>query len=82
LGFPRFWKTDILEMLDILTRLGVHDSRMQDAINIIEKKMIDGQKWVLEDTWNGRMLVKIEKKNEPSKWITLQALRVLCKWYK
>jgi len=82
LGFPHMYQCDILEILGILTRLGYNDKRMQDAIDIvISKQNSDGQ-WVLERTFNGRFQVDIEKKNKPSKWITLNALRVLRNYYK
>lgn len=37
--------------------------------------------WTLEDTYNGRFQVNIEQKGKPSKWITLNALRVLKRYY-
>jgi hypothetical protein len=36
-GFP-LWNTDALEMLGILTRLGYHDVRMQDAVELVVSK--------------------------------------------
>jgi len=33
-GFPHFWGSDALEILDILTRLGYWDSRMQEALDL------------------------------------------------
>jgi hypothetical protein len=33
--------------------------------------------WLLEHTYNGKMWVDIEKKGQPSKWVTLRTLRVL-----
>jgi len=39
-------------------------------------KQDDQGRWKLENTLN-RMWVEIEKKKEPSKWVTLRALRVL-----
>jgi len=40
LGFPLMYQTDILEILDILTRLGIKDERMQDAMELFLNKMI------------------------------------------
>ncbi len=77
LGFPKMWQTDVLEILQILTKLGVKDERMQEAIDLVVSKQNDEGKWLLEDTFNGRFLVNIERKDKPSKWITLNALRVL-----
>ena len=80
LSFPHMYQSDILEILDILTRLGVKDERMQDAINIVISKQNNDGKWILERTFNGRFQVDIESKNKPSKWITLNALKVLKKY--
>jgi hypothetical protein len=76
-GFPTMWNTDALEILDILTKLGYKDRRMQDAISLVISKQDNQGRWKLENTFNGRMLVSIEQKDKPSKWITLSALKVL-----
>jgi hypothetical protein len=81
LGFPHMYQCDILEILDILTNLGYNDKRMQDAIDIVISKQNKDGPWILESTYNGRFQVDIERKNKPSKWITLNALRVLKKCY-
>jgi hypothetical protein len=76
-GFPTLWKTDALEMLDVLVKLGYRDDRLQDAVDLVISKQ-DGQgRWNMEKSWNPRLLVSLEKDNKPSKWITLQALRAL-----
>jgi hypothetical protein len=76
-GFPLMYQNDALEILEILTKLGYKDERMQDAIDILISKQDDQGRWKLENTFNGRFQVNIEQKGEPSKWITLNALRVL-----
>lgn len=77
LSFPHMYQTDILEILDILTRLKVKDKRIQDAFDVLVSKQDPEGKWNLERTFNGRFLVNIEQKDKPSKWITLNAIRVL-----
>lgn len=77
LGFPWMWDTDILEMLLILTRLGIRDNRMKDAIDLVISKQGAKGRWILENTYNGRFQVNIEQKGSPSKWVTLNALRTL-----
>ena len=77
LGFPLMYQTDILEILDILTKLDVKDERMQDAVDIVVSKQDDQGRWILENTFNGRFITNIETKGKPSKWITLNAIRVL-----
>ncbi len=76
-GFPLMYQTDALEILAILTKLGYHDPRMQEAIDLLLSKQDDQGRWTLETTFNGRFQVDIEEKDKPSKWITLNALKVL-----
>jgi len=79
--FPLMWKTDALEMLSILTTLGYKDNRMHDALDLVLSKQDHQGRWTLGKTFNGRMFVTIEQKDQPSKWITLNALRVLKRYY-
>jgi len=80
-GFPLMWNTDALEILGILTKLGYRDERMQEAVDLVVSKQDDQGKWNLENTFNGKFQVNVEEKNKPSKWITLNALRVLKRFY-
>ncbi|MEQ8198810.1 MAG: nitrogen fixation protein NifH, partial [Clostridiaceae bacterium] len=77
LGFPLMYQTDILELLGLLTDLRIEDPRIHDAIEIIKSKQMKDGMWKLENSFNGRTIVDIEKKSLPSKWITLKALKVL-----
>ena len=76
-GFPLFYQSDALEVLDTLTRLGVHDDRMQPAVDLVLNTQQPDGKWLLNNTFNGKMWADIEEKGKPSKWITLRALRTL-----
>jgi hypothetical protein len=76
-GFPLMYQTDVLEILGILTKLGYKDTRMQEAIDHLISQQDDQGRWKLKNTFNGRYQVDIEEKGQPSKWITLNALRVL-----
>ncbi len=81
-GFPLMYQTDVLEILGILTRLGYDDDdRMSDAIDLLLSKQDDRGRWKLENTYNGRFQVDIEEKEKPSKWITLNAIKVLKRLY-
>jgi hypothetical protein len=80
-SFPLMYQTDALEILDILTRLGYRDERMQDAIDVVISKQDDNGRWNLERTFNGRFQTNIEQKGKASKWITLNALKVLKRFY-
>ena len=76
-GFPLFYQSDALEVLDILTCLGVHDDRMQPAVDLVLNARKPDGAWLLDNTYNGKMWVDIEEKGKPSKWVTLRALRTL-----
>lgn len=76
-GFPLMWNTDVLEALGILTKLGYRDKRMQEAIDLVVSKQDEQGRWMMENTFNGRFQANIEKKGKPSKWVTLNALKVL-----
>jgi hypothetical protein len=76
-GFPLMYQTDVLEILDTLTGLGIDDDRMQEALDLMVSKRAEDGRWRLDNTFNGKMLVDIESKGEPSRWITLRALRTL-----
>jgi len=80
-GFPLFYQSDALEVLDTLTRLNVRDERMQDAIDLVLAGRGSDGKWRLQNTFNGKMWHDIDVKGQPSKWITLRALRVLRRLY-
>ena len=76
-GFPTLWKIDALEMLGVMAKLGYRDERMQDAIDLVVSKQDEQGRWKMEQSWNSRLLVSLEKDGKPSKWITLQALKAL-----
>lgn len=80
-GFPLMYGTDILEILGILTKLGCRDERMQEAVDVVVSKQDSSGIWKLANTFNGRFQVDVEEKGRPSKWITLNALRVLKGYY-
>ncbi|MFO7612350.1 MAG: hypothetical protein R6W99_07705 [Clostridia bacterium] len=80
-GFPLMYQTDILEIVDILTKLGIKDSRMDDAMNIVVSKQDDMGRWKAENTYcSDRRIIPIGQKDIQSKWITLRAMRVLKKY--
>jgi hypothetical protein len=77
-SFPLMYQTDVLEILDILTELGINDRRMDEAIGIIIAKQDDMGRWKTENTSNtDRLLIPLGQKDEQSKWITFRAIRVL-----
>ena len=76
-GFPLMWNTDILEILDILTRLGYRDKRMNEAIEVVRSKQGENGRWRQENRFDGRFATTIERNGTESKWVTLNALRML-----
>ena len=75
------YQTDVLEILEILTKLGYKDKGMQEAMDLVTAKQDEEGRWKLESTFNGRFQTNIERKSKPSKWITLNALKVLNRFY-
>lgn len=72
-GVPRAW--DLLSALKALAAQGyVQDSRFVPLLKLVLNRQDDQGRWLcgsVSRTW------PIEKRNQPSKWITLDALRVL-----
>jgi hypothetical protein len=76
-GFPLMYQTDILEILVIMTKLGYHDNRMQEAVDLVVSKQDSEGRWNMENSFNDRFHVSIEQNGKPSKWITMNALKML-----
>ena len=76
-GYPIFYVSDMLEIVEVLSSLGLAaDPRLDNAFTFLLDKQDDQGRWPLEYTYNGKTWVDIEVKGEPSKWVTLRALRV------
>ncbi len=81
-GFPLFYQSDALEVLDMLTGFNVRDERMQPALDLMIKAQQDDGTWLLKNSVaNGKMWIDFEEKGKPSKWITLRAMRILKRYY-
>lgn len=77
-GYPIAYVTDVLQTLEVLTALGYsHEARLRPALDLLLSKRDKQGHWRMEYTYNGKMWVVVERKGEPSKWVTLRALRVL-----
>ena len=78
-SFPNGWHYDILRGLDYLREAGVTpDERVAEAIGVVESKRGDDGRWLLDRAHHDELLVDLgEREGEPSRWITLRALRVL-----
>lgn len=78
-SFPLMYQTDALEMLVILSELGVRDGRLQDALSLVASKQDDRGMWASLGNLKGKLLIELSK-DEQDKWVTLRALNVL-KYY-
>jgi hypothetical protein len=77
-SFPLMYQTDVLEILGILVKLGrAGDERAREARALVASKADAKGQWRLQQTFNGRFVVDIETKGEPSRWVTLKALSAL-----
>jgi len=72
--YPLGTSADILQNLEVLAALGqAQNPRLANALALVISKQNQQGRWLLEHTY-----VDIqEKKGQPSKWVTLRALRVL-----
>ncbi|MFC2019794.1 nitrogen fixation protein NifH [Chloroflexota bacterium] len=77
-GYPIGYITDVLQNLEVLVALGkAQDTRLARSLELVAAKQDDRGRWRLEYSYNGKSWVDIETKGQPSKWVTLRALRVL-----
>jgi hypothetical protein len=77
-GFPVFYITDVLQILEVLTALGYgKDRRSQNAVKLVEEKRSADGRWLLEYDYAGKTWVNYGAKKKPNKWVTLRALRAL-----
>ncbi len=77
-GFPVFYITDILQLAETLVGLRRgNDPRLADTLKIIRDKRDENSRWKLEFNYPVRTWMDFGVKNEPNKWVTLRALRVL-----
>jgi hypothetical protein len=72
--YPLGTSADILQNLEVLAALGqAKNPKLANALALVISKQNQQGRWLLEHTY-----VDIqEKKGQPSKWVTLRALRVL-----
>ena len=77
-GFPVFYVTDLLQLVETLTALGCgSDARLSRALNVIREKQDAHGRWRLEYSYAKKTWIDVGAKAQPNKWVTLRALRVL-----
>jgi hypothetical protein len=81
-AFPPRYRYDLLRALDYFRAIGsAPDARIADAVGIVQsKRQVDGR-WLLDARYDEGVALTIDELvNQPSRWNTLRALRVL-RWY-
>ena len=77
-GFPVFYVTDLLQILEALVCLGYgSDPRLANALDFLCQKQDAQGRWSLEYDYTGKTWADFGSKKQPNKWVTLRALRVL-----
>jgi len=88
-GYPLGYVTDVLLNLEALGEAGYGGDRvaawdptrrrprLDEALELVLSKQDEQGRWKMEYSYNGKMWTDVEKKGQPSKWVTLRALRVL-----
>ncbi|HEX7197104.1 MAG TPA: hypothetical protein VF364_09770 [Candidatus Limnocylindria bacterium] len=78
-GFPNAWFYDVVRVLDYFRQARhVPDERMSEALDIVESKRTDDGRWLLDHAYHDASHVDFgESEGQPSRWITLRALRTL-----
>jgi hypothetical protein len=77
-GFPLFYVTDALQIVEALVALGYGDDpRLTHALTMIREKQDANGRWALEYDYRGKTWVDFGTKKQPNEWVTLRALRVL-----
>ena len=77
-GFPVFYVTDILQIAEVLVRLGKgSDPRLSNTLELIRDKQDQNGRWPLEYDYTGKTWVDFGPKKQANKWVTLRAAWVL-----
>ena len=80
-SFPPYWFYDVLTVLDYFQSYRDNKNKLiQSGIDLVFKKQNKEGTWNLGSKHAGKTYFDMEKPKEPSRWITLRALRVL-KWW-
>lgn len=77
-AYPFRWKYNVLRALDYFRWAErPYDERMSDGIELILKKQKKDGKWPVQAKHPGRQHIVLEPSKQPSRMVTLMALRVL-----
>lgn len=74
-GFPLDYQSDLVELCDVLARLEYGpEPRFQYLLDIVLDKQTAEGRWIKQ---NGTRALQVEEIGQPSKWITIRALRAI-----
>ena len=78
-GFPNAWFYDVVRVMDYMRQARPEaDERMTEALEIVESKRADDGRWSMDHAYHDASIVDFgESEGQPSRWITLRALRTL-----
>jgi hypothetical protein len=81
-AFPYYWHYDVLRALDYFRQRGADpDPRLAEAVEVVRARRQPDGRWPLGRIHPGRVHFALEGEvDEPSRWTTLRALRVLAWW--
>jgi hypothetical protein len=83
---PNRWRYDILRALVYFWSAAAltgaaPDPRLGEAIDHVRLRRLEGGAWPLDRSLKGRVWFELEERpSEPSRWVTLRAMRVLRWW--
>ncbi len=82
LGYPLQWESDALDVLELVApHVCADDERIQEALQLVLNKQDEHGRWPCEKLpKGGKWMLEFmpsERIGEPSKWVTLHALKML-----
>lgn len=84
--YPTRWRYDVLRALDYFRAAGqldgtTPDARLAEGVELLRSKRADDGRWRSDWALRGATLLDLDDgPDQPSRWITLRALRVLSWW--
>jgi hypothetical protein len=77
-GYPLSYNSDALEALASLMAVGEPlRPEYESALEVVRAAEDPQGRWTMRTSFNGKMLADVERKGQPSKWLTLRALQVM-----
>jgi hypothetical protein len=74
-GFPLDYQSDLVELCDALARLGYGaDYRHRRLLDLVVDAQLPDGRWIKQ---YGTRALRFENRGEPSKWLTIRAMRAL-----